>query len=249
MFFRKKIIPEAIVDIHSHVLPGVDDGAVDMEETLSMLKLAQQEGITHLFATPHYKIQHSPLDKQELSQRFQQLQAFIQEQGLTIQLFLGNEVYYFSDLKKYYQMATFFCLNQSRRLLVEFSPYEEFSRLRNAAIDIFSLGLVPVFAHIERYQCLLQDNSLVQELKDLGVEFQVNASSIIGEGGSVRKSFTRKALKEQLVDYLGTDAHHLYTRPPKIEKCVQFLYHKYDKEYVERLLYGNAFMHLNIKNN
>ena len=121
-------------------------------------------------------------------------------------------------------------------------PSDPYQYIRNSLDEIMSEGYQPVIAHVERYGCMVDDIENVRRLSRMGVEIQVNASSITGDTGKEIKKFVHKLLKEQLVDYVGTDAHRCDgSRTPMMKECSRMLYKKYDEGYVDSILYGNAF--------
>ena len=133
-------------------------------------------------------------------------------------------------------------MNGTDYVLVEFMPSDPYQYIRNSLDEIMSEGYQPVIAHVERYGCIVDDIENVRGLSRMGVEIQVNASSITGDTGKEIKKFVHKLLKEQLVDYVGTDAHRCEdSRTPMMKECSRMLYKKYDERYVDSILYGNAF--------
>ncbi len=230
-----------IADIHSHILPGIDDGSKSMEETISMLRIASAEGITHMIATPHYKMGWGSANQETIKRLLAEVMKEAKHNGLDINLYPGNEVYYNSELADRFQNGRICTINDSRYVLVEFSPMDQFTYVRNGLDDIIGMGYKPILAHVERYECLVKHPDNVRSLKAFGVGIQVNASSVIGEVGRGIKKFVHKILEEELVDYIGTDAHSANgNRKPAIKSCVSLLYKKYDSEYVADILYRNA---------
>lgn len=228
------------VDIHSHILPGLDDGAQDLQQSLEMLRIARKEGITDVIATPHYKRGRFHGDSKEISRRMKLLRRAAEEEGIEIRIWPGTEVYYHGELEEKLARGEIHTLNHTDRILVEFSPYENYSYIRNAAEDIFSMGYLPVLAHAERFHCLLKDAEKVWELREMGCEIQVNASDVAGEGGFEVKRFIGKLLKRQLVDYVGTDAHNTKGRSPAMKRCAEVLRKKCGDAYADAILEGNA---------
>ena len=228
------------IDIHSHILPQMDDGSQSMEQSLEMLRIAESEGITEIFATPHYKSGRLRADSREVSKALQRLQKAAVEEGLEIQLYPGTEIYYRSELEDKLDNGELHTMNGSNYVLVEFSPLEDYSYIRNAMDDILSMGYQPILAHVERYQCMLKDKKRVSELRDMGCGIQANAGSITGDFGFTAKHFLWKLLKEELIDYIGTDAHNADKRKPTMQKCADMLYKKCGQEYADALLFGNA---------
>ncbi len=237
---KNKIKEHEVVDIHCHIMPGVDDGARDMNEALEMISIAEKERITKMICTPHFKSQHRNVFGKQLEEVFLQLKDESAKDGNKVQLFLGNEVFYFRDIETEIEKGKIKLLNDSTFLLVEFHPKDSYSYIRNSLDEIAASDLTPVLAHIERYECLVNHPEYVEELHKMGIRLQVNASSIVGTNGLKIRHFTKKVLKQQLVDYIGTDAHGTKGRTPAMEKCIDLLYRKYEESYVRSILYGNA---------
>lgn len=238
---KKERITEQIIDIHCHILSGLDDGAADMEESLRMLAIAEQEGITHMIATPHYKENRYENSPEKIRSVLTKLQAAAKEKGIGIRLFAGSEIFYFSDMEDAAEEGKLLAMNGGSRMLVEFNPFADYKRIRNALDTVRSMGYQPIIAHAERYECLFKDMSHVEELYDMGVEIQINASSVTGEAGFRMKAFVHKLLKNQWVHYIGTDAHETKKRAPRMKKCASVLRKKYGEEYAKEVLYGNAW--------
>lgn len=235
------------IDIHSHVLPCMDDGADDVETALEMLRMAQAEGISDIIVTPHYTSGRFRADSRRLQEQLGKLREKVSEEGLLVNLYPGTEVYYRSGLEEKFEAGELCTMNSTEYVLVEFSPMEDYMRIRAAADDLFCMGLHPILAHAERYQCLCKSSRYLRELKNMGCEVQVNAGSVTGEAGFRIKRRVRRLLKEGLVDYIGTDAHGIGKRKPVIKKCAKILYRKYDKSYADAVLFQNARKRLQIE--
>ena len=234
------------VDMHCHILPGVDDGSQSMETTLKMLRIAAGCGTTHMVATPHYKKRHHNAKPHEIHELVKQVQELADENNLPIRFFPGNEIMFFSDLEEAYDAGRIQTMNDTDYLLIEFYPDDEYSRIRTGIDTVQSLGLKPVIAHVERFLAL-RKVELVEEIKDMGALIQTNASSVVGGQGFTTKQYVKKLLKNELIDLVGTDAHHYESRTPEMGKCAEYLYKKYDKDYVDRILYKNAFKAFELK--
>ncbi len=232
------------VDIHSHILPNMDDGAQEMGETLKMLQIAWQEGITHIIATPHYKAGRFPADAERMNRTVDKVRREIKKMDIPITLYAGNEIYYHSELEEKFHAGALKTLNGTESVLIEFSPFEGYTYIRNAMEDILGMGYIPILAHVERYECLYKDKICVEELKAMGCGIQVNAGSVTGDAGWKTKNFIHKLLKAELVDFIGTDAHNTSGRKPAMLKCAAHLYKKYESSYVDAILCGNAMSRL-----
>lgn len=232
------------VDIHSHILPGMDDGARDLEQSLQMLHMAWKEGISHIIATPHYKRGKFPAQRQTVLEQAERLREAARERGIPVHIYCGTEIFYHSELEERLDSRKLWTLNGSEYVLVEFLPLEEYFYIRNAVDNLLGMGYRPVLAHAERYQCFLKDTEKVEEIKGMGCRIQVNAGSVAGKSGHVAGRFVKGLIHKELVDYLGTDAHDLKKRRPAMNQCAAYLYKKCSREYADALLYGNAMSEL-----
>lgn len=231
-------------DIHSHILPHMDDGAENMAESMEMLRIAAGEGISWIIATPHYKSGRFRADGGAVREKLAQLQEAADAEGLNIKLYPGTEIYYRSELEEKLDRKYLCTMNDTDYILVEFSPFEDYIYIRNAINAVFGMGYRPILAHVERYQSMLQDIHRVEDIKSIGCSIQVNAGSIAGDYGFKAKHFTHKLLKRKLVDYIGTDAHNTGKRSPDMRRCADILYKKCDRMYAEEILFGNARRYL-----
>ncbi len=229
-----------IVDIHSHILPGVDDGSESMETSLEMLKIATSEGITRMIATPHYKNHHHSVGPEKAAALLSELSRKASEENIKIKLSLGNEVLYFSDIEEAFEEKKFSTMCDKDYLFIEFYPDEDFSRIRDGVETVMSMGLTPILAHVERYMVLRKDLKKIDHLKNMGALITVNADSILGDTGFSTKQFIKSLLKLRYVDMVGTDSHDTSDRAPKMDRCRKYLYSKYDEQYVDDILFANA---------
>ena len=241
LFGNKKKSAKYIVDVHCHIMPRIDDGSRNMTETIKMLKIAESEGITHMIATPHFKSGHHNATPQKISELINAVNDAASTLRINMNLYQGNEILYFEDMCSYIDSGKISRMNGTNHILVEFMPSDPYQYIRNSLDEIMSEGYQPIIAHVERYGCMVDDIENVREIKNMGVEIQVNASSILGDIGKDIKKFLQKLLSEQIVDYVGTDSHRCEgSRTPKIQECADMLYKKYNEQYVDDILYGNA---------
>lgn len=238
---KRNDIQRELVDIHCHIIPGVDDGSHSESQSHRMLDVAWKNGFTAIIATPHYvpEGRHPSADK--LLNLIDELQDYADEQYYDITIYEGNEIYYHEEVPKLLKEGKILTLAGSSYVLVEFSPADDARYIRNALASIQSVGYNPIIAHVERYVSLCRKPyDYIKELRNMGVLIQVNAGSIAGKMGYMLKNVTRDLLKKQWVDFVATDAHSDYGRSHAIEDCVGILQKKYPLEYVESILGGNA---------
>lgn len=238
---KKTVYAEGVTDIHCHILPGVDDGAKNLDQSKEMLDIAYEEGIRIMIATPH----HMPEDEDNASpeviqEKVAQLQAYVDEQGYDMTILPGNEVYFYSEAPELLEEGKINTMAGTDYVLVEFSPMDEGRYIRNSLAELQNMGYEPIIAHVERYDSLCKDLDRITELRDMGILIQVNVASIMGDFGKPMKAVAEKLLKKQMVDFIGTDAHSSGRRAPRVKECAEYLYKKYPAAYVDKILYANA---------
>ena len=229
-----------LVDIHCHIIPGVDDGSDGFESTMKMLKTAQDEGITRMIATPHFKKGHHNVSPEAADKLLEEIRTKAEKEGIALKFYLGNEVMYFSDVEEAFDEGKISRINGTDNLLIEFYPDDEYSRIRRGIETVQSMGFTPILAHVERYLELRKDISKIEHLKAVGAVITVNASSVTGDAGFLTKQFVKGLLRRKLVGMIGTDAHDNSNRAPRMKKCAEYLYSRYDEAYVDAILFKNA---------
>lgn len=225
-----------ILDIHAHILPGIDDGARNMEEAQAMLQNAFSQGITRIIATPHYRRGQDPHFIQETKQKLQEKAHEIYDQ---YQIFLGQEIFYFEELPDELKKKNVITMCSSRYLLIEFDPMVTYSRLLQSIRKIIFTGYIPILAHIERYLCL-RDDGRIKELIHSGCMLQMNYSSIIGRRHFRDIHWCRKQICQGYVHMMGTDMHHSNEWDLEIKKAIKWLKKNCSREMYEQLISSNA---------
>jgi len=229
---------ERFIDIHSHVLPGLDDGPRDVENTMEILRLAAMNQIGDIICTPHYidgKLRYTPDRIDELVAK---LNIRIIEEGLNIKLHSGNEIFYTETALSALEGGQAKTLAASDFVLVEFAPWVRWQELIEGLFHIQSAGYHPILAHTERYECLIKgrgERERVQTLRDYGFMIQINAEAVME-----KTKFTKYVLKNELADFVATDTHSTRTRGPYLKATGAYLSKKYGTGYANRLLYENA---------
>lgn len=228
-----------LCDIHTHVLPGVDDGAPTMEYALQMLENAAASDVELLVVTPHC---NSPFGdgnylEQSLQERFLQLQQAAEE--IPVRLALGAEVHVNDRLLTYLEQGKLPTINGSRYLLTEFSPSTEPEDFQPVLQGILELGYVPLVAHPERYEAVCKTPQIVLPWLDMGCHIQLTGGSVLGEfGRSVQKTAV-SLLRNDLVACVASDAHGVNYRSNFLLDIYDHLRVQYSKQYAQSLLYEN----------
>lgn len=226
-------------DIHCHILPGLDDGACSFDEAESMLRTAFEEGIRRIIATPHNYATRKSASAGSIKECVQRMNLYAKECNIPISLYYGNEVYYRSGIADLLEKGEILTLAESRYVLVEFDPGVDFSYLRDGMGELLRYGYFPILAHAERYDCLYEKKTRIQELRNSGIYFQVNASSCL-QGFLSEDSKRLKLLrKENSIHFIGTDAHSNRTRSPRIKQCASYLYKKLGEEQIQKIFFTN----------
>lgn len=231
---------KGLIDIHSHIIPGVDDGSESMEQSMKMLRVAAEEGIEKIILTPHQKADRRCVTPGGIDRRIGILRERLIEAGISIQLYPGNEVFYRHGLGELLEEGKINTLAGSEYVLIEFFPEEDYAYIRNALNRVASFGYWPIVAHVERCTNVSASIKTLQELKeDTGCLYQLNSSSLLGEVGFRQKNICRRIIKEELADFVATDAHGDERRAPKLQQCAAWLDKKIGKSGMERLLINN----------
>lgn len=233
------------IDIHTHILPGIDDGAADEEIAFAMLKKAYEEGTKVLVATPHYR--HGFKDSWEEKRRsaWETVCNMAAEISPDLQILLGAELFFESGILKDLEDRRELTLNHTRSVLIEFSMDTSYLYIKNAVLNLQGMGYVPILAHVERYSALARMER-VRELVDMGVKIQANSDSVTGKNGWGIKRYLKKLMHEDLIDLVATDAHDLDRRPPGMDSCARYLDRKMGAGYSQMVCGDNAGKLLNM---
>lgn len=227
-----------MIDIHTHLLYGVDDGPDTLEESVAMLKHAKAQGIDAMILTPHYRHGMFPYPKDRIEEHFAQISKKAKEIGM--ELYLGTEQHVNSMTIEYIENGRCHTMADTSYVLAEYKPETEFTYIMASVRDMLRHGYIPIIAHVERYMCMYESLENVERLQEVGAMIQVNANAILGQEGFKAKGFTKKLLKCGYVDFVGSDSHDLKKRINNMGKCRDYLYKKYDESYVDRILEENA---------
>jgi protein-tyrosine phosphatase len=228
------------VDIHSHILPGVDDGAQTTAQSLEMLRTAAEQGIGSIILTPHNKAHRHNVTVTELQEKLEHLQEETDRHGIPIKLYGGMEIFYRDGITELLEEGQLATLAGSRYVLVEFNPMEQFSYIRSAIYELTSCNFTPILAHVERYQCFLSKQENLRYIIERGGLIQVNASTFTGAMGLRGKQIVKKFLKERLIHFIGTDAHDNDRRAPLFSECGKLLEKRAGQLYMTQLMGENA---------
>lgn len=225
-----------MIDFHSHILPEIDDGSKSYEESLAMLKEARISGFKSIIATSHYANDCFEAPEYKRKELIEDLNL----EENTPQLILGSEIfltYNIIDLLKEYKAST---INNTNYVLIELPLKKKVENLLSEINILKDNGYVPILAHPERYLFIQKDFNQLKDLKSLGVLFQCNYGSILGRYGFRAKHIIKKMLKQNLVSFMGTDAHRENSIYPQVPKAINLISKYVSKEKLQDLINNNA---------
>lgn len=228
-----------MIDIHSHILQGVDDGSEDLDMSIGMARMYLDNGIEEVIATPHY----IEKDEESLSRNTKALKILeerLEEEAIPLKVYLGNEVYISMEVLEDIKESRVATLNGSRYVLLEFPMREVPIYAENVLYELLVNGYIPIIAHPERYIEIQKDpNILFQFLKN-GALAQLNLPSLEGLYGRGVKETAELLVNHRMIQFVGTDSHTDRRRSPKVEDSLIALKNMVSREQYRNLTYENA---------
>lgn len=212
-----------MIDIHSHILPGMDDGARSRDEALEMLRIAERDGIEKMVVTPHlFRGEFEGKDLEACAREIKSLKRHMKASGIHIELFGGAEVHISHDLlSKIRAHRSRLVINNTSYMIVEFPPDHIFSGVKELFFELMNEGITPIIAHPERNSVFLHKPQLLVELVRMGSLAQANRGSFLGLYGSRAQEFAFRILEWNLVHFIGSDAHNLRSLAPRLSDALK----------------------------
>lgn len=196
-----------MIDIHSHIIPNVDDGARSVEETFNILKEAQEAGFTDVILTSHFLLNYYETNVQELIFWKEKLQEVLKKQGTKINLHSGMEIYITNQMEELLENKKILTLANSRYMLIELPLATNVKYFDYVVYYLEAKGIKPIIAHPERYKCVQKDPDIVEEYIEKGCLIQCNYGSIVNLYGREAEKTIKTLLKKNQVHFLGSDVH------------------------------------------
>lgn len=228
-----------IYDMHCHVLPGVDDGPANLQDSLAVIREEARQGVEALIVTPHFHPGRYKVYAVQVRDGIEQLREALLHNGIRMELIPGQECYYYTGLVRELDAGRVLTMAGSRCVLVEFDPGAIYGVLQQAVRELTNAGYRPIIAHYERYKCLYGKAERLAELKAGGAMLQLNFDRLLEKDTFFRKNLWRKQLRDGEVDFLGSDTHGMGFRPPHIRQAVEWVRQEAGKEEAERILSWN----------
>lgn len=208
-----------MIDLHCHMLPGIDDGAPDLQVALAMARCALADGITHTACTPHIYPGLYENSRDGIARAIADLQAEFEHAGLSLSLVIGADTHLAPDLLEGLRERRIPTLNDSRYLLLEPPHHIAPPRFEDVVFRLMTAGYVPVITHPERLSWIETHYDIFERLAGRGVWMQITAGSVTGRFGRRPRYWAERMLDEHLVHILATDAHHIDRRPPLLAEA------------------------------
>lgn len=226
-----------MIDIHCHILPGIDDGPRDLATSMEMLRIASEDGITHIAATPHFVYNEKP-SARDIYERLIMLRESVSGTKSEIRLMPGADIKLTYELIFGLEKNDIPTINGSRYFLLELPDLMPLN-LDNFVFESTLKGFIPIITHPERNYSLLASPGKTDELRNAGALFQLTAMSVTGEFGSQIKKFSHMLLKKNMVDFIATDAHNTDRRVPVLSKAYREIAGLFNEYEAERLFLNN----------
>lgn len=210
-----------MIDVHTHILPGIDDGSKDIEETFKILREACEAGFSDVFATSHYIEGEYEFNKTDREYIIEAIMEKVADEGLDITIHNGAEGYISNELPNLIREEVVPTLGESRYVLFELPLRAKVMYTNEVINKLIQMKLIPIIAHPERYELIQDEPSIAIEWVEEGALLQSNYGSIIGRYGMTAKETLLKLLDANAVHFLGTDNHRsnsIYTRMEEIKK-------------------------------
>lgn len=231
-----------MIDIHSHILPNVDDGSRSLEESIKIIKQAVSNGVTDIIVTPHFILGSSyNKEKKDNKKLLAELEDKVESENIDVNLYLGNEIFVDIEMVSFLIKKKIASLNDTRYVLFELPMNNEYKNIRKTLFDLQRAGFVPVIAHPERYKIIKENPKLIEEWIEAGAVFQGNIGSLLGRYGKEAKATLEILLRHEAITFLASDTHHnsdiFYQDLPKVKKILKKII---SDDYIEELLTVNS---------
>ena len=236
-----------MIDLHSHILPNIDDGSRSIEETFNLIKEAQNAGFEAIISTSHYMEGYYETDEKERKVWINAIYENLSAKNIDVKLYSGNEIYMTENIIKLLEEGKASTINDTSYVLFEMPLNAEPLNLYDIIYEMQQCKIVPILAHPERYSFVQKEPELIYDLIQKGVLMQSNYGSIIGQYGKKAQLIVIKFLENNMIHFLGSDVHRQNTIYKKIPYILEKLEKIVGKQALEELTTINPRLVLNNK--
>jgi protein-tyrosine phosphatase len=222
----------AMIDIHCHILPGIDDGAAAITDSIDMAHKAVSEGIHTIIATPHHKNSKYDNSKTSIIERVIELNGKLEDEKIPLTILPGQEVRIYGEVVQDWEKGEILPLNHSQYLFIELPSGHVPRYTEKLVFDLQLKGIIPIIVHPERNQEIIERPDVLYSLVKKGALTQVTASSISGYFGKKIRNFSLQLIEANLTHFIASDAHNINTRGFKMEETMDLLHAKYGVDFV-----------------
>ncbi len=233
------------IDMHNHIMYGIDDGAKTLEETIQLLKLAANTNVEQLIVTPHFKENIFHNQKNNIETKVNEIKQILLEHNIDMNIYPGSEIFLSKNTLDLLNNQKLQTLNNSQYVLIETHMVKDYQMI-NVREELYNLkidGYQVILAHPERYENTRIDPNFVYDLVSDGYYMQINVNSL--KENHPNHKIVKKLLDNNLVHFVASDSHNLSNRPPLLDKGYQFVEKHYGKDYANDLFYNNPLSVIN----
>jgi protein-tyrosine phosphatase len=211
-----------MIDLHTHILPNVDDGSASTEESFNMCRMAKDDGINTVVATPHTLNGVYNHDGDQIKQEVMKLNSLLKREGIEVEVLPGSDVRISPDLLEQVKKGKALTVNDNQAyLMIEFPGHFLFPSAKGIVVELLRRGIIPIISHPERYPQVHNNRAMLFELVREGALVQMTAMSLTGEFGKGIRRCAEDLLEQGLVHIIASDAHNSTVRPPILSKAVE----------------------------
>ncbi|MFA5524150.1 MAG: CpsB/CapC family capsule biosynthesis tyrosine phosphatase [Tissierellales bacterium] len=229
-----------MIDLHCHILPGVDDGANSLEEAVAMARMAKNNGIFTMFATPHYIEGMGYEDANSVWIILEKLNSELEDRGIDVKIFQGREVYSSPDVLKLLDEGKISTLNKSKYMLIELPMHDIPMYIDTMIYNLRLKGIIPIIAHPERNTKIIEDPNILYNFISKGVLAQLNLPSLLGRYGKRVKRTAEILLKHDMIHFIGTDAHRPSERYYAVNEALIIMNDLIGEEKTSKIVENNS---------
>ncbi|KKK38713.1 tyrosine protein phosphatase [Mesobacillus campisalis] len=224
-----------MIDIHNHILSGLDDGAATMEDSLLMARQAVMEGIHTIVATPHHQNSSFENPKEIVIKKVEELNSKLKEENFPLVILQGHETRIHGDFLEEFNQGNILALNGTQYVFIELPSGHVPRYTSRFVFELQNMGVIPIIVHPERNQGIVEQPDLLYQLVKKGALAQLTASSVCGKFGKSILKFSHQLLEANLIHFIASDAHNIYNRSFHMEEAFSMLSSRYGNEMADMM--------------